>query len=547
MWRGNLGIWHGSTIVSSRCSCIILNSKEKKRIRATVDVTSLMRKSAHIFSERTAVVHGKDRLTYAQAWERSVRLANGLLAMGLRPGDRIAVLEDNCIESSDIFQGAAIANLVRVPLYARDSSEAQLHMVKHTNCRAIIASGRFEQSVRKIVPDLPQIAHILIRDEGYEAWLAAQSAVDPMIVAHEDDLYAIRHTGGTSGLAKGVAYSHKSWISVCRDWFYIFPQVNPGDACFHVGPISHGSGYQYLPIWLAGGCNVMADHFDVEETMTIIEDERIAYALLVPQMLAAITRHPDAAFRDFSSLKCVLTGTGPIQDSTIMASRALFGDILYQGYGQTEIPVIAFMGPQQWFASPEGSTPLRACGMLSPYSDVQIWDEDAKKLPIGETGEIVARGDSRMTGFWNNPEATADRIIDGWVKTGDVGKIDRNGYLYLLDRADDKIISGGYNIFPSEIENVIARHKDILEVAVFGVPHPQWGETPRAVCVVREGITLEPSEIIAMVAAELGSYKKPSQVEFQTEPLARSAVGKIRRKQLREPFWEGHDRRVAGA
>lgn len=512
-----------------------------------MDVTSLMRKAATIFRDRTAVVHGGRRLTYGQAWDRSVRLANGLLAMGLVPGDRLAVLEDNCIESSDIFQAAAIANLVRVPLYARDSAEAQVHMAGHTGCRAIIASASYRSEASHIAAELPGVEHVLIRDQGYEAWLAAQSAEDPLIAADQDDLYAIRHTGGTTGKPKGVSYSHRAWISVCRDWFYIFPQVNPGDACLHVGPISHGSGYQYLPVWLAGGCNVMVDVFDVEETMRILEEEKIAFALLVPAMLASITRHPGARSRDFSSLKCVLTGTGPIQDSTIVASRELFGDILYQGYGQTEIPVIAFMGPQQWFAQPEGSTPLRACGMLSPFSDVEIWDEDERPLPLGSVGEIVAKGDSSMTGFWNNPDATAERIVNGWIKTGDVGRIDTNGYLYLLDRADDKIISGGYNIFPSELENVIARHPDVLEVAVFGVPHPRWGETPWALCVVRDGATVTEQDLIALVASELGSYKKPSQVELRREPLPRSAVGKIRRKQLREPFWVGHDRRIAGA
>lgn len=512
-----------------------------------MDVTSLMRKSAGIFKNRTAVVHGERRLTYGEAWDRSVRIANGLLALDLNPGDRIAVLEDNCIESSDIFQGAAIANLVRVPLYARDSIEAHLHMAGHTDCRAIIASDKYRLAAEEAARQLPKVEHVLIRDGGYEGWLAAQSAEDPMIPVDENDLYAIRHTGGTTGKPKGIAYSHKAWVSACRDWFYIFPQVNPGDPCLHVGPISHGSGYQYMPVWLAGGCNVMVDHFEVNDTMRILEEERIAFALLVPQMLAAITRHPDAAGRNFSHLKCILTGTGPIQDTTILASRELFGDILYQGYGQTELLVIAFMGPQQWFAKPEGSTPLRACGMISPFTDVQIWDEDGTPLPLGGEGEIVAKGDSQMTGFWNNPEATAERIVDGWIKTGDIGRIDSNGYLYLLDRSDDKIVSGGYNIFPSELENVIAFHEDVLEVAVVGIPHPKWGETPLAICSVKPDAKVTEQEIVNLVVKELGSYKKPGRVELRNEPLPRTAVGKVRRKALREPFWEGHDRRIAGA
>lgn len=512
-----------------------------------MDATSLMRKAATLFANQIAAVHGTNRLTYHEAWERSVRLANGLLAMGLEPGDRIAVLEDNCIESSDTFQGAAIANLVRVPLYARDSREAHLHMAGHTNCRAIIVSPHYRAAMEGLSDQLPDLEHVIIRDESYEPWLAAQSPVDPLIPADEDDFHVIRHTGGTTGAPKGVAYSHKAWLNVCRDWFYIFPQVNPGDVCLHVGPISHGSGYQYLPVFLAGGCNLMVDHFDVEETMQLLERERVAFALLVPAMLSAITRHPDARKYDFSSLKCILTGTGPIQDSTILASRELFGDILYQGYGQTEIPPVAFMGPQQWFAEVEGSKPLRACGMVLPFSDVQIWDEDGHPVPLGEEGEIVARGDCRMTCFWNNPDAMEERIVNGWIKTGDIGRLDANGYLYLLDRADDKIVSGGYNIFPSELENVVAFHKDVLEVAVVGIPHSKWGETPMVFCVTKPGADVTEEEITDLVARELGSYKKPGRVELRTEPLPRTAVGKLKRKALREPFWEGHDRRISGA
>jgi acyl-CoA synthetase (AMP-forming)/AMP-acid ligase II len=205
------------------------------------------------------------------------------------------------------------------------------------------------------------------------------------------------------------------------------------------------------------------------------------------------------------------------------------------------------MGPEQWFAEVEGSTPIRASGMVMPFSQVAIWDEDNNPLPQGETGEIAARADGQMTYFWNNPDATAERIVDGWIKTGDIGRIDRNGYLYVVDRSDDMIISGGYNIWPSELEQVIAHHPDIIEVAVFGIPHPKWGETPLALCMVRSGHQVTETEIIERVAEELGSYKKPAKVIFQTEPLMRSPVGKITRKAMREPYWATHDTRVAGS
>lgn len=291
----------------------------------------------------------------------------------------------------------------------------------------------------------------------------------------------------------------------------------------------------------------MVDHFEVESTLAIIEKERIAYTQWVSTMLRAIIQNPASRARDLSSLKCILIGAAPVQDSTILAARELFGDVLYQGYGQTEVLPVAFMGPQQWFAQVEGSNPLRACGMPLPYAQIQIWDDDNKSLPVGEVGEIVAKTDGQMSCFWNNPEATAERIVDGWIKTGDIGRIDKNGYVYLIDRGDDMIISGGYNIWPSELENVIAGHPKVIEVAVVGVPDEKWGETPCAIVVVRDDSLVTESEIRDLVAEVLGSYKKPSIVQFRTTALPKSPVGKVKRKDLREPFWVGIDRRVAGS
>ena len=230
-----------------------------------------------------------------------------------------------------------------------------------------------------------------------------------------------------------------------------------------------------------------------------------------------------------------------------MAAREVFGDVLYQGYGQTEVLPVSMMNSAQWFAQVEGSNPLRACGLALPFSEVEIWDEENNPVAPNEVGEIVARSDGMMSEFWNNPEASAERIVNGWIKTGDLGKLDANGYLYVVDRADDMIISGGFNIWPAEIENVLAGHPDVVEVAVFGIPHQRWGETPHALCVVVEGSSVTEQELIDRVSADLGSYKKPSGITITTEALPKSPVGKIKRKDLREPFWAGVDRRVSGS
>ncbi|WP_119418187.1 class I adenylate-forming enzyme family protein [Desertibaculum subflavum] len=513
-----------------------------------MDVRTLMRRSAQFYADREAVVHRDRRLTFAEAWTRGIRMANGLIAMGLQKGDRVASLEDNRLEAADLFLGAAIAGLVRVPLYPRNSREAHHHMAGHTGARVLIVDERYLGEVEGLDRELPALERIFVRDGGYEAWLAAQSEIDPEVPIDPEDNYIIRHTGGTTGKSKGVAYTHRAWLAAGRDWFYLYPPVEPGDKCLHVGPISHGSGYLFVPIWMGGGSNVLVDRFDAAETVEIMEKEPIGYMFMVPTMLNVINQLPGIRQRDWSKMKCMLVSAAPIADDTALKAREIFGDALFQGYGQTEVLPVAMMGPRQWFASDvPGSQPLRACGMPLPFAQLEIWDENDRPVPVGEAGEIVAKTDGQMKEFWNNPEATAQRIVRGWVKTGDIGRLDRNGYLYMLDRADDMIISGGYNIWPAELENVITDHPDVVECAVFGVPHERWGETPCAHVTVRAGAAVTEAEIAELCAERLGSYKKPGKVVVSTEALPKTPVGKIKRRALRDPYWAGRDRRVSGA
>jgi acyl-CoA synthetase (AMP-forming)/AMP-acid ligase II len=424
-----------------------------------------------------------------------------------------------------------------------------------------VVADHYRHEIDAIRDRLPNVDHVVVRDGTYESWLTEQSADDPDIEIGPDNWYIIRHTGGTTGPAKGVAYTHRSWLAAGRDWFYNFPPMVAGDPCLHVGPISHGSGYLYTPTWLSGGINVMLDHFDPADTLAVIETERIAYMFAVPAMLNTLARHADARRRDLSSLKVVQIGGAPIADETALLAREVFGDVLYQGYGQTEAVPVSMMGPSEWFSEVEGSEPLRSAGRALPFARLEIRDpaESSRVLALGEEGEIAIRCDGQMLGFWDDPEATAERLTaDGFVLTGDIGRIDTNGYLYVLDRKDDMIISGGFNIWPAELENVIADHPSVIEVAVFAVPDDRWGETPMAVCVVEapavddaqaEADLIEADLIEAirtLCGDRLGGYKRPGRVELRTEPLPKSPVGKIQRKVLREPHWADRDRRVAG-
>ncbi len=514
-----------------------------------------MRRSARFHSQYPAVVEAGSvsgdrptrRLTFEEAWGRGLRLANGLLALGLEPGDRVGVLEDNTLESVDFFCGTAAANLVRVPLYPRNGRDAHRHMLSHTGCRAVVVSQSHADVATGLEAEVESLEHVVVRGDDYEDWLAGHPDTDPDPPVAEDDWYIIRHTGGTTGRSKGVGYTHKTWLDAGRDWFYNLPPVELGDVCQHAGPISHGSGYLFTPMWLSGGVNLLIPKFDVDEVIEIMEQERVAYGFLVPAMLNAIVRHPTARDRDWSSLKCIQIGGADIADDTALLARDVLGEVLYQGYGQTEALPITMMGPREWFSEVEGSNPLRSAGRPLPFGDIEIVDQvTGDPLPLGEEGEIAIRCDGQMSGFWENPDATAERMKDGWVLTGDIGRLDHNGYLYVLDRKDDMIISGGFNIWPAELENVLTDHPEVVEAAVFGVPSDRWGESPYAVVTVAAGATVTAEQLIELCAERLGSYKRPVAVELTTEELPKSPVGKLARKSLREPHWAGRDRRVAG-
>jgi acyl-CoA synthetase (AMP-forming)/AMP-acid ligase II len=511
-----------------------------------MDVRTQMRRAVRFNEHRVAVITEHRQLSFGEAWERGCRLANGLLALGVRPGDRVGGLEDNNLAAADFFIGCAIAGVCRVPLYPRNAPEAHAHMLEHTGSTLVMADAAHAAGVEGLDRVLPDLAHVLVRDDGYEGWLAAQSPEDPDVDITEDDWYVIRHSGGTTGRAKGVAYTHRDWLLVCRNWVYPVARLERDSVVGHAGPISHGSGYLFLPGWLHGAANLLFGAFEPGKVLELMERHRMSHMFVVPTILAALVRDPSVGTRDWAALRSLTVGGAPITDDTALAAHAVFGDVMDQGFGQTEALPLAFMNAREWFGTIEGSTPLRAAGRVMPWAELEIWDEDGNVLPPGAEGEIVARVEGQMRGYWGDPELSAQRVVDGWVRTGDIGRIDGNGFVYVLDRADDMIISGGFNIWPAELETVLCDHPAVLEAAVFGVPHDRWGEAPHAVVCVADPTAVTAEELVERCRARLGSYKKPVAVTITTEPLPKSVVGKLQRKVLREPHWAGRDRRVAG-
>lgn len=512
-----------------------------------LDVRTTMRRASEQNRNRPAIIAGDRTLTFEQSWERGLRLANALGSLGLNPGDRVAVLEDNRLESADFFAGSTAGGFVRVPLYRRNGTDAHRHMLELTGARAVVVDAAYLDELGDLEHELPELEHIIVRDENYEEWLGSFPSDDPDPEISLDDPHIIRFSAGTTGVPKGVTYSHRAWLSATRDWFYGLPPVNPGDTCLHVGPISHGSGYLFTPIWIAGGTNILESSFDPVATVDVMQRHKVAYMFMVPTMVAAMVEVPGIADADWSFLKVAMISAAPISPSTALRGLEVFGMTLHQMYGQTEAVPAAFMGPHEWFNEVEGSDPMVAAGRIMPFAEIEIRGPDNETLALGEEGEIAIRNEGQMIGLWGDEAATAERIIDGWVLTGDVGTLDANGYLYISDRATDLIISGGFNIWPLELERVISDDPRIREVVVFGVPHEKWGETPLALCVVAADSDITEDDVVAMCGDRLGSYKKPGRVIFQTDPVPKSPVGKVQRKVLREPYWSGVDRRVAGS
>jgi acyl-CoA synthetase (AMP-forming)/AMP-acid ligase II len=513
-----------------------------------MNVRDLFVRAVETWPDRAAVATGDVRLTFEQAWMRGLRLANLLLEHSVRAGDRVAVLEDNSLEAADFYLACMAANFVRVPLYARNAPESHLHMVNNTGCVAVVVAADHADEISPVRDRMTTVKYVLVRDDTYETQLSASPADDPTPIVGPDDYYIIRHTAGTTGRSKGVGYTHWKWLAYCRDWMFQFPNVDVGDTNLCASPISHGSGYFFTPVWIGGGRNYMIEKIVAEQTVDIMESERVTYMWCVPTLLGMLSRVDGVGDRDWTHLKGLLVGGAPITETTLLAGRAAFGDRIYGCYGQTEINPITTMTPQQWFADVPGSQPLRSAGRPYTFGMVKILDPDTgARVAPGMPGEIVAQLDGQLLGYWDDPEGSEAKIRDGWVHTGDIGRIDANGYLYLLDRAGDVVVSGGFNIYPAELENVIAAHPDVIEVAVFAVPDETWGESPAAVVVVDDGAAITEQDVIELCSERLGSYKRPRTVVLQRDPLPKSAVGKVLRRSLREPFWAGRDGRVAGS
>jgi acyl-CoA synthetase (AMP-forming)/AMP-acid ligase II len=518
-----------------------------------ITIRDILNKIVQRHGDREVLVFQDARFTAKQYVERVYRLGNALLGLGLKKGDRVALLLNNSNFSAECFRGANSAGMSFVSLNARNAAPEHLYILNDSGAKALIAGEEFLGMVEKILPEAPDIRHVIVvpgKNKGpwlsYEELLARATATEPEVVITAEDAYSIRYTSGTTGKPKGVLQLFRSDITQLYSSLMEGLEIQKTDAVALTAPVTHASGSQILPHMAKGAKVVIMPGFEPEELLCAIEKEKITTLYLVPTMIVMLINHPTLKDHDIRSIRTIRYGASPIAPNVLKNAIEIFGDVFIQGYGLTEasMPITMLTKEDHILDGTEKSLKrLKSIGREVLVAQVSIQDPECKILPDGHTGEICVKSDQVMAEYWNNPEATRETLINGWLHTGDMGYRDEDGYFYLVDRKKDMIISGGFNIYPREVEDVLYMHEAVLEAAVIGIPDEKWGETVKAVVVRKEGKAVTAEEIISHCKQHLASYKKPTSVDF-IDALPKNANGKILKKDLKAPYWEGQWRAI---
>jgi acyl-CoA synthetase (AMP-forming)/AMP-acid ligase II len=513
-----------------------------------MDPVEVLRRNAESNGDLPAVICGDRRQTHRELYEQSCRLANALRQTGIQQGECVALLADNRHESVELITGLTLGGYVRCPLYAHDSTERHRYLLGATAAVAIIVEEKYYPALASAIADCDAMRLVIVigsQPDGdvhqYAAMLAEATAELPSVTVKPDDPYQIRFSAGTTGLPKGILHTVRGWMAVGEETFAaVRPPLTATDRYLAAAPITHAASLPLWPVFDAAGAVVIMPAFDSAKFLELIETERVTVALLAATMVQMVTEHDDATRRDLSSLRLVFYGMSPMPESVLVKAISVWGNIMHQAYGQSEIAPVAELLPQHHVVDgpPEQRRRLRSAGIPTANARIRIVDDDDNELPAGEIGEIIANGPTRMAEIWNDPEATAARLTpDGWVRTRDMGYLDHDGFLYLADRKEDMIISGGFNIWPAELENALTAHPAVSEAAVVGVPHPKWLETPHAEVVLDPAYVGEITEqdLIDWTRDKLGSVKKVTGVSFVDE-LPKTPLGKVLRRVVREHY-----------
>ncbi|MGH7321380.1 MAG: class I adenylate-forming enzyme family protein [Candidatus Rokuibacteriota bacterium] len=515
-----------------------------------MQMAHFLRRPARRVPDKTALVSGPEARTFGEVDERSDRLAAAFAALGLGPGDRLALLMGNRMEFVETEVAAMKAGLVKVPINPRLHPREYVFMLADCGAAAAACDPGFIEDLRAHRADVPALKHLVVVGEpaddlhGYEALITSHWPAPPRVEFDDDAAFLIRYTGGTTGRPKGIVHTHRAFQAITLDVVRELG-LTERDVVLVVGHLSHGNNFMWAPFFAVGATQVILERFDPRAALEAIQRHRVTFTYMVPTMVQALLNEPIEAY-DCSSLETFLYASAPMPVETLKAAIRRLGPIFTQVYTLSESPVITTIlhKHEHLLDGPEPVVRrLASCGREALNVRVRVVTEAGEDVAVGQVGEIVARTPCNMKEYWNLPDATARTLRDGWVHTGDLATVDEAGYIYLVDRKHDMIISGGFNIYPREVEEVLYLHPAVQEAAVIGVPDDTWGEAVKAIVALKPDTSATANDLVELCLTHLARYKRPKSIEF-VEALPKSAVGKILRRELREPYWRGHDRRV---
>jgi long-chain acyl-CoA synthetase len=501
----------------------------------------LTRRNARLYPDKPAFVLGERSVTFAHYNERVNRLANALAGRGLHTGDRIAFLSRNSLEVLDVYGAAEKGGLQLAPLNFRLTARELGQVLEKIDPRLLFAQSQYVATAGAVRDETGGEFELVALDgpapvgwSSLDDLIAAGSAAEPSATVAPSDVAYLMSTSGTTGTPRATMLTHRGqWLDAYALAFEM--RLSPSDVHLAAMPLFHVGGHAIVLAHTLRGCAVyLRDGFDAAAVAHDVNRHRITTTHVVPTMLSWLLEE-ELERVDLSSLRLVWYASAPMPVELLRRALLRLGPIFIQGYGQTESgPLATTLHPEEHVLDGPGAVHLASAGRAAPGVDVRIVSDDGAELPTGETGEIAVRSDFVMTGYWRDPELTADVLVDGWVHTGDMARMDERGYVYIVDRKRDVIISGGENIFPREVEDVLYGHPAVLEAAVIGVTDATWGESPRAIVVYRPGESVGEQELIAFCRERLAHYKCPKSVEFRDE-LPKTPTGKVLKRALREP------------
>jgi acyl-CoA synthetase (AMP-forming)/AMP-acid ligase II len=494
---------------------------------------------------------GERAYTFAEVSLMSAGVASSLRSAGHGAGTKCAVLAHNDPVAFTCTLGVLRAGGVWVPLNPRNTPSENAWLLESFDCEVLFFQEAFAQAVSDFASRLPLLKTLVCIDaeitgcRSLDDWLVPQADISPFADPAPEAPALIVPTGGTTGRPKGVVLTNRNIAAFCANVLSCLHFDAP-PVCLACAPLTHAAGIFAFPMMAIGATHIVHAAVDPSRILAEIERSRVSFLFLPPTAIYALLSHPEVGSHDYRSLKYLLYGASPIAPSKLKEAIDVFGPVMAQMFGQSEAPAsITFLAPEDHFDAHGNidEARLRSCGAATPFARAEIMNENGDLLGVGEVGEIVVRGDLVMSGYYRDVAATEASRTRGWHRTGDLGYRDENGFFYIVDRKKDMIITGGLNVFATEVEQTIMQHPDVQECAVIGIPDDKWGEAVKAFVEPKSGARLDPAELRDRCRTQLGGVKAPKSIEI-VEELPRSSVGKVLKRQLRDQAWAGFERRI---